>query len=954
MSVTDEGAMTRGSQWRSIEELSAAPSLQPAAEFAAPMQPPDAVGRRGVLQAMAASLALAGLAGCQEDERALPYVEAPEDMIPGRPKWYATAVRMAGYAMPVLGKTDAGRPVKVEGNPDHPASGGATDAFTQAALLGLYDPTRSRGPHHLGQPSTWDAFAAAMATRVAEIDARSGDGLRVLTGAVSSPTLARQIKEMTGRWPLARWHVLEPINQDRCLEAARLAFGRPLAVHVDLAAAGAIVSLDDDLLGPGPHQTSMARAWSQRRQAFQQGGDSALLLVAEPCPTATGVVAGRRLIAEPHRMARLAEAVAAALGVAGTAPDLDDGERAWVEAAAAALHDHAGSSLLTVGVGHDPALQALALLVNHRLGNIGRTLHLTEPVLASPPDGSRSIQALAEDIAAGRVTTLVILEANPALTSPGEFDMAARIGGVDLSIHAGLHADETGTACHWHLPLQHDLETWSDGRAVDGSVSLIQPLVRPFYDVRSAHQVLDMLGGRFDRSDHDIVQDTWRQAWGDGFEARWTEALSRGVVADSAPAAVTPEPQPFPRPGDAAAGEGLTVLFQPEPSLWDGRHRGNPWLEELPRPLTKVTWDEVVLVAPALAAARGLANGDEVRVTIDGSSATGAAWIMPGQAPGTVVLTLGGSSYDAFRLRTGDAPLHRAGAVLERTGNRRPIATTQQHGAMDGFDFVRIVDRPDAAAGEKAEAPSFYPTWPQEDGPAWGMSIDLDLCIGCNACVAACVAENNVPMVGRDQVAMGREMHWLRVDRYYQGDPADPKIHFQPVPCMQCEQAPCEMGCPVNASVHSPDGLNQQVYNRCIGTRTCSSYCPYKVRRFNWFDFTADDPPELQAARNPDVTVRSRGVMEKCTYCVQRISAARIAAKIDGRPVRDGDVVTACQQACPTQAIVFGNIRDPEAQVSRRKASPRDYTLLEEVNTRPRTTYLARIANRRDGGGEAG
>lgn len=934
--------MTHDPQWRDLEQLEDSPAFRAALETEVLSPSGSGVGRRSLLQAMAASLALAGLTACQEDERALPYVEAPENLIPGRPKWYATSVRMAGRAMPVLGRTEAGRPVKLEGNPDHPASGGATDAFTQAALLGLYDPTRSRGPRYLGQPASWGAFAAAVSANAAALDARGGEGFRLLTGTVTSPTFARQWAELARRWPQARRHVWEPIGEDLRLQATRLAFGRPLAARPDLEAAEVLVSLDDDLLGPGPHQTRNAQGWSRRRLAFQQGQGDSLVFTAEPTPSATGAVSGHRLIAEPQRIELLAQALAAAVDGTVVPDGLDAAERGWAAAAAAALQAHAGRCLVTVGAGHAPEVQALALRLNQRLGNIGRTLHLSQPVL--PADEAGSLEDLAADIAAGRVGTLVLLDTNPVLTAPGGIDMATLIAQVELSIHAGLHVDETAAACRWHAPLQHDLESWSDGRSVDGLTCLIQPLVRPFYDVRSAHQLLDMLGGRFDRSDHDIVQETWRQAWGQEFESHWADALTRGFVPDSAPAAAGVQGDDVPPIQPVAEEPGLTVLFRPEPSLWDGRHRGNPWLEELPRPLTKVTWDEVVLLAPALAAAHGLRNGDEVRVAIRDTAVTGAAWIMPGQAANTVVLTLGGSSYNAARLRGRDGALHRAGAILEPTGKRREIATTQLHGAMDGFDFVRTVDRPDDAAGEKREAPSFYPAWPQEDGPAWGMSIDLDLCIGCNACVAACTAENNIAMVGREQVAMGREMFWLRIDRYWQGAPAAPQIHFQPVPCMHCEQAPCEMGCPVNATVHSPDGLNQQIYNRCIGTRTCSSYCPYKVRHFNWYDFTADDPPELRAARNPDVTVRSRGVMEKCTYCVQRISAARIAAKIENRPVRDGETVTACQQACPAQAIVFGDIRDPGSGVSRRKASPRDYALLEEGNTRPRTTYLARIA----------
>jgi molybdopterin-containing oxidoreductase family iron-sulfur binding subunit len=449
------------------------------------------------------------------------------------------------------------------------------------------------------------------------------------------------------------------------------------------------------------------------------------------------------------------------------------------------------------------------------------------------------------------------------------------------------------------------------------------------------------------------VQDTWRQAWGADFDTRWRDALYRGFVPDSAAPFVTPTivnrvtvvpPQ--------SAAPGLTLAIRPDPTLWDGRFATNAWLQELPKPITKVTWGNVIAIGPALAEAKGWANGDRLQLTLGRRAIEGAAWIVPGQQADTVLLTCGHgrdlesgagkSGYNAFALMTPRQLWHHSGITLEATGETETVATTQPFHAMDGYDFVRRVAAPDAAVAKRRQPASFYPER-KPDSPAWGMSIDLDLCIGCNACVTACDAENNVPMVGKELVAHGRSMHWLRIDHYSEGGSADPKFAFQPVPCMHCEQAPCEMGCPVNATVHSSDGLNLQVYNRCIGTRTCSAYCPYKVRRFNWFDFTGNDPEPIRAMRNPDVTVRQRGVMEKCTYCVQRIREARIAADIENRDVRDGEVVTACQQACPTKAIVFGNILDPAAVVAQRKANARDYALLEEVNTRPRTTYLARI-----------
>ena len=882
------------------------------------IQPPS-FNRRSLLQAMAASLALAAANGrrAEADERALPYVNAPEYVVPGKPKWYATSVRFAGYLQPVLGKSIAGRPVKLEGNDRHPATGGATDLFMQAALLGLYDPERSQVPLHLGQPATWEAFDADVYRRTAEIDRAQGQGFRLLTGAVSSPTLLRQIGDLQKRWPKMRWHVSEPINEDARLEATRRVFGRPLQMLPDFSTASTVVSLDDDFLGPGPRQAMQARAWSKRQPR---------LFVAEPTPSATGTRARDRLIVPSARVQMLAQAVARGVGLSEvTPPDLAPHEKKWVDEAVAALGTGAG--LVTVGTAYDEALHALVLLINERLGAYGKALRFSDPILAEPTDGKDSLDVLVDDMKAGRVTTLLILEAEPVQATPANLDFRSVLETVPFTVHAGLYADATANACHWHVPVQHELESWTDGRAPDGTAAIVQPLIRPFLNVRSPHVVLDRWTGGTS-SDHDLVQASWQTGW--------QEALLAGFVADSAPAAVTPTVSDRTVSVPAApSSDGLVVEVRPDATQWDGRYAHNTWLQETPKPLIQATWGNVILVSPALARERDIDNGDELRLRAGNRELLGAAWIMPGQEPHT--LTIGLPDAFAF-LDTG----RQAGVRLEKTGKTRVIASSQPIQDMGEFDYVRTVESGEEAAAQHKDDVSFYPArkW---DSPSWGMSIDLDRCIGCNACSVACMAENNVPTVGAELVAQGRQMYWIRIDHYTEGEADAPRHHFQPVPCMHCEQAPCEMGCPVNAAVHSPDGLNLQVYNRCIGTRTCSAYCPYKVRRFNWFEYTGYDPDSIRAMRNPDVTVRSRGVMEKCTYCIQRISGARIAAKIAGRPIQDGDVVTACQQACPTEAIVFGDVTDPNSKVSQRKASPRNYSLIEDANTRPRTTYLARV-----------
>ncbi|WP_108004896.1 TAT-variant-translocated molybdopterin oxidoreductase [Mycoplana dimorpha] len=944
--------------WRSLEELWQTPDGRRfmASEFPALARNGISINRRSLLKIMGGSLALAGLSACKsdKDEAAYPYVSTPENVTIGEAKWYATAVTFDGYAQPVLGKTFTGRPVKLEGNPDHPMSRGTTDAYTQAALLGLYDPGRSQSPLHFGEPAEWSAFDAEMARKAEEFDRTKGESFRLLTGPVSSPTLLRQIAAVTARWPKARWHVCHPVSDGLQRAATVQTFGRPLDLHPAFDAAETIVSFDDDFLGPGPRQTRNAGLFADRRRLRQDAKGKTRLFVIEPIPSATGSMADERLPASPVEIDRLLRAVAARVGVAGVAEsELTGRQMAWADKAAAALLAAREKALVLVGRYHPSATQALGLLVNDALGSFGKTLRFTDPVITVPPGRDDSLKALVDDIQASRVSMLAIIGANPAYTGAGDLDFAGAMQKVAVRIHAGLYQDETAALSHWHVPLQHDLESWSDARSVDGAVTIVQPLVRPFYDARSAHVVLENLMGR-QANDRELVQQTWRETWRENFDARWRQSLHRGLVDGTAAGFLQP-PVIHRNVADAdGPASGLSLCIRPDAGVWDGALSDNAWAQETPRPLTKLTWGNAILIAPKFADQLRLKTGDQAILTAGSVSVKAPVWVMPGQNEATLGITLGygrraedsialGLGCDAYALRRSDSLWHRDGVSIEPTGTGEVIATTQLHQAMDGFDFVRTVHISALAqAADHSEPPSFYPDRPQQD-PSWGMSIDLDLCIGCNACVTACQAENNIPVVGKELVAEGREMHWMRIDHYYEGDVEEPKSYFQPVPCMHCEQAPCEMGCPVNAAVHSIDGLNLQVYNRCIGTRTCSSYCPYKVRRFNWFDFTKNDAESIQAMRNPDVTVRSRGVMEKCTYCVQRIAEARITAAKDGRPIRDGEVVTACQQACPTQAIVFGNVADPNSAVSRRKASARDFTLLEEVNTRPRTTYLARI-----------
>ncbi|WP_309503458.1 MULTISPECIES: TAT-variant-translocated molybdopterin oxidoreductase [Sphingomonas] len=919
--------------WRGLEELAGTEAFRAAieAEFPA-VADLFATDRRALLQVMGASLGLIGLAGCSpsRSEDAVPFVNRPEDMIEDQVAHYATAIPFEGYAQPVIATSVAGRPIKLDGNPDHPMSRGASSLFTQAAILDLYNPDRSQAPLLRGNPASWGDYDAMIARMRRGWTANGGEGLRLLIGPTSSPTLTRQLGELTAAMPRARVHVFDP-----------LAGEAPFETLPDLAAARTVVSLDDDLLGPGPAQVPNVAAWAARRGANVRPSERLRLFMAETTPTQTGSVAFARLGVAPSRMPLLADAVAAALGLGPAQAGLTRPEAQWVEQSAAALKRDAG--LMTAGAHCPAAVHALAFRINEAIGS--KAVRSIAPVrFAGAP-----FDELLRDLEAGRVGALVVLDANPAYAAPADTGFARVCRRAALRIHAGMHVDETAILSDWHLPLPHPLEDWSDARAVDGSATIIQPLVEPLYDTRSVHGIVAGLTGDPVPS-RALVRATWPMD-----EQAWRDAVRAGIVPDSAAAPVAASAPPAP-PSPAPEGGEVEILFRPDPTIRDGRFANNGWLQELGKPLMKVTWDNVVALSVALADRLGVGNGDLVRVSSGGRSITGPAWVMPGQPERSVTLFLGygrsragrvgsGIGYDAYALRTSDAPWSTFGRV-EKAGGQHALATTQLHHALEGQDLVRTVSaaKPEAARPEGRDQASFYPRWKEEDA-AWAMTIDLDLCTGCNACTIACQAENNVPVVGKEQVARGREMHWLRIDRYYEGPPEQPRTYFQPVPCMHCEQAPCEMGCPVHATVHGPDGLNEMVYNRCIGTRTCSSYCPYKVRRFNWFDYTSKAPDSIQAQRNPDVTVRGRGVMEKCTYCVQRIRGAVVRADIEGRPVRDGEVRTACQQACPSQAIVFGNLKDAESAVAKGRASPRNYALLGELDTRPRTTYLARIAD---------
>ncbi len=955
--------------WRSLEEAAGTPEFLDFLHREFPSgasEWTDAFSRRDFLKLMGASLALAGLGACtkQPIERIVPYVRQPEEVIPGKPLFFATAMQLGGYASGILVESHEGRPTKIEGNPDHPASLGATSIFGQAAVLDLYDPDRSQSVTHEGEISSWEAFLAQMSDALRQQQAGQGAGLRLLTGTITSPTLASQIQVLLAKFPRAKWHQFEPLGRDSVRGGALMAFGEDVETQYHFDKADVVLSLDSDFLFSHPGSLRFTRGFTDRRRVSAGRGGMNRLYSVESTPSITGSMADHRLPLRASEVEAFAQALAAELARAGGGGGGPHGE--WMAPLAADLQANRGKSLVIAGEQQPPAVHALAHAINHTLGNFGASVTFTPPVRANPVNEMDSLRELMADMKAGNVEILVILEGNPVFTAPCDLNFARGLSSVKLSVHLGSHEDETSALCHWHIPAAHFLETWGDTRAFDGTVSIVQPLIEPLYAGRSGGEVLDALTQAPVRGPYDIVRDFWktRNLWPD-FEKGWRKALHDGFIAGTA----FPETRVVFRPPDIKGGEkqeGIEIIFRPDPAIWDGRFANNGWLQELPKPLTKLTWENAALVSPATAESKRLANGDIVEIRCRGRHLRAPVWISPGHADNAVTLPLGygreragrvgsGAGFNAYALRTSGAPWFDSGAEIVHTGECHSFATTQHHHSVEGRDIIRagtleeFLSNPDFASkmgGLPSREDTLYnPSEHEHAGYAWGMVIDLNTCTGCNACVIACQAENNIPVVGKDQVTRGREMHWIRVDSYFSGNPSNPEVSNQPAPCMHCENAPCELVCPVGATVHDNEGLNVQVYNRCIGTRYCSNNCPYKVRRFNFLEFNGALTPSEKLGKNPNVTVRSRGVMEKCTYCTQRITAARIAAEEADRKIRDGDLVTACQAACPAAAIVFGDIHDPNSRVSKLKKHPLNYSMLGDLNTRPRTTYLAKLRN---------
>lgn len=892
------------------------------------------------------------------EEKIVPFVRAPELSLPGTPVFYATSLSLSGFGRGVLVEANDGRPIKIEGNPLHPASLGATDVFAQASVLQLWDPARSQTLLHDGQVVTWPRFLLAIEQSLRRFDASQGEGLFLLTGNVCSPTLQEQLSRLQQRYPRSQWHQYDPLHRDNELHGSELAFGRVLDTRYRLDRARVLLTLDADVISGDPRSVRYARDLSARRNP--ERGSMSRLYAIETFPGLMGARADHRLALSPAAIDAFALRLSRAIQQSSGA---DLGPAPFGRALLQDLLDAGREALVIPGMSMRAEVHAAAHMINHRLGGQGHTFEHTLPVAFDPVANLDSIRNLADAMADDRVELLLILGGNPAYDAPPDLHFASRLQRVPQSIHLAAYVDETSMHCHWHVPRTHELEEWSDTRAFDGTVSIVQPVIAPLYGGHSAHDVMNVLL-RAPQSSYETVRAHWQQRLGAADQDdRWRKALRAGLIAGTRAAAVAASPRTLdlPMPPDDTP-QAVSVGFIPDQSTRDGEFANNAWLQELPRSMSKLVWDNAAYLSPSTADRLHLASGDEIELRRAGRVVRAGVWVLPGHADDCVTLPLGYGrthagdvgnyvGFDAYRLRTLDSPWH--GSVqIARTGRSLVLVSTQHHSRMEGRNLIRsatleqFVDTPRFATARVADRVpdnTLYPGFPY-DSYKWGMVIDLNACIGCNACTIACQAENNIPVVGKDQVMRGREMHWIRIDRYESEEP-DGGVDFMPVPCMHCEHAPCEEVCPVGATLHDSQGLNLQVYNRCVGTRFCSNNCPYKVRRFNFLQFSNQTVESIKALQNPEVTVRTRGVMEKCSYCIQRIMRGRIASQRRGSPIADGEVVTACQAVCPTQAITFGNLNDADSEVRQLKASPRNYSLLAELNTRPRTTYLAQVVN---------
>ena len=971
--------------WRSLEQLAETPEYkeslhQEFPEHAREMD--NSITRRNFISLMGASIALAGLAGCRRPvEKIIPYINQPEEIIPGVAQHYATTMPLGLSSYGLVVETHEGRPTKIEGNPLHPSTLGASNSIIQASILGLYDPDRSRRVIRKGNEQEWIDFVSFWRELYNRYLQNKGQGLAVLTESFCSPTLARLASNFRAQFPNAKFVAWEPVSDENIYNGIKIAIGYYSQPVYHFEKAKVILSLDSDLLQTESENVSATYGFANGRRLADEKDSMNRLYIIESNFSLTGGMADHRLRLPSRDIGPFSLTLAKQLKGLGLALKIDTNsspqegifDEKWLNVVARDLMQAKGESLIIAGRRQPSYVHALVVGINQALGNIGNTVLYHKPVDAEIPSTS-DFSSLVNSARHGEISTLIMLGGNPVYNAPTNLNFSEALKRIEHSVHLSLYNDETSRAVEWHIPQAHYLESWGDARAVDGTISIIQPMIEPLYDGHNTFEMMNLLTTGRDKRGYEIVQERGMEILkGKDFEKEWRRILHDGIFAASAlPAeqinldtsAIDFEIKTAVPEIKALGAENMEIIFAVSPALFDGRFANNGWLQELPDSMTKLTWDNPALISRRTAKELGLENGDIVQLQWQRNTLEIPISILPGQADYSLALTLGYGrkaagrigndiGFDTYKLRTSAVMDFGDGLKITKTDGKYMLATTQEHQSMEGRPLIRegTLDeyrrRPNFAI-EMVKLPSpesIFTEHKYDQGYQWGMAIDLNACTGCNACTIACQSENNIPIVGKEQVSRRREMHWIRNDRYFIGDIDEPEMVHQPVACQQCENAPCETVCPVAATVHDKEGLNVMTYNRCIGTRYCSNNCPYKVRRFNFFNYTNNLTEPIKMMQNPEVTVRSRGVMEKCTFCIQRIVRGKAKAKLEGREIRDGEIGPACQQTCPAQAIVFGNINDPNSRVSKIKRQNRNYQILAELNTKPRNSYLARIRN---------
>ncbi len=1000
--------------WKSLNELARNKEYEKFVEREFPENATelnDQVSRRSFLRVMGASIAMAGFAACRRPvQKILPYSKMPEDVVPGNPMYYASAMPFQDSLTGIVVENNEGRPSKIEGNDLHPASNGNTDIFGQASILDMYDPDRSRYVRRDGERSSYDDFEKFCQ----EYFSDTSRNIAFVSEANSSPTYQRLKNQALDQFSNARWITYEPFGEDNALEGTNLAFGQRLRTVNLFDEANVIVSFDDDFINPATHKNSVenTRRFTAGREIASTDDDMSRFYAVESTYTLTGSNADNRLRLKSGHIGQFIYALAAEL--TGSLNGLsafndyenDFSDHEWIEVLAEDLLANMGSSILTVGSDHKPELHATVAAINKALGNDGNTVSYLEVPHVGDQDNREAFAELTEDLNNGTVDTIVLVGTNPAFTAPSDLNFVEALDNAGEVIHLSDYYDETSKLARWHINRTHYLETWGDGYSFTGTRSIIQPQIEPLYSGISETEFLSTIIGGSRTESHELVRQTWQEFYSDNFTANWEKALHDGIAEDEGFESITVDiSNQFSSDiqesiSQESSSDGMELVIRPDSTIFDGRYANNGWLQELPKPMTKITWDNVALMSKKTAdelgvseAGLGRSEVEVIKIRVGDNEVEMPAWVQPGHADDSITVTVGygrdgigrvanGAGVDTYPLRTTDTMFFASDVEISVTDKTYEIASTQDHNSMEGRSLLRHAtleayrenpdfSRYDSAYGAELPGQSYAQEKGYDDPlsifdaiteqdypdyePQWGMAIDLNACTGCGVCTIACQAENNIPVIGKREVSNGREMHWIRNDRYFEGDVNDPKALHQPVPCMHCELAPCEQVCPVAATTHSDDGMNQMTYNRCIGTRYCANNCPYKVRRFNFFNYSkeyltqGDDPEIIQMAMNPEVTIRFRGVMEKCTYCVQRVNRAKRKTQIETngatKKPEDGSVQTACQEACPADAIYFGDLTDPDSKVTQTKRNNRNYLMLEELNTRPRTSYLAKLHN---------